>query len=766
MAGETKAPPTMSSISEESSLEEIMVLIAASKAARKTREVIKLQKLQRKIKARIAAADTEEKEEATVASSPVCPVCQSVIRPPTPAVSAPPALTSAAPAAPPASLRIPSSQQKRDASITKEVNFWLQEENKGRGGEEGGDTALFVASAQVDEETKHVHVMFNATDASSISSCFEPVHIDMNFGQEMLGASTSDVRLDESGIDFTTRMTEYCFASEKSKTASEVLTFSSKMVLKLILSEMSEELEESEGDSSHENENESNEDSNEDSNNSGSDSDYSFYDSDDSEQEDFELKFKSKESFQAGKKSPLRQSSYVTGNDQAVLEARSQMMYRFSTLIGVTMSEAAVLLRYSRFNFLQAIALWRENSTEFMQQAGVSKLKKQTTYNLGCGHEFCAECWADYVKHHIRATPSTAMDAQCMELTCNVFVDENFFRKYLCDDVEIQLYEKAIVQNFVDDQNGVRWCPRPDCGMAILFTKRKLTVRCGNNHVFCFQCGEKPHAPCECKKSIMFLETRDKKHSPEGKLNQKMAENIKSCPNPECGILSEKVDGCMYLRCPKCTCSWCWQCGDYGLGRTGRPAPHHVHQCNDPTNETWTNSTANLFDNDGRFLWYMERYDNHLDSLLLAKKQRTIIVEKASFLEKNGVEISMEFLTAAVQLIVECRRLLAWSYACAFFIKKDLVRERFQFQQNYLEETTEKLHGLVEDIVKKNVDKNTPISATQKASVFNLTSALAKYKVSMEVPEEEDEEEGEGEGEDEGGLGAEGEQKKAAAPKV
>ena len=165
----------------------------------------------------------------------------------------------------------------------------------------------------------------------------------------------------------------------------------------------------------------------------------------------------------------------------------------------------------------------------------------------------------------------------------------------------------------------------------------------------------------------------------------------------------------------------------------------------------------------------MERYDNHLDSLSLAKKQRTIIVEKACFLEKNGVEISMEFLTAAVQLIVECRRLLAWSYACAFFIKKDLVRERFQFQQNYLEETTEKLHGLVEDIVKKNVDKNTPISATQKASVFNLTNALAKYKVSMEVPEEEEEEEEVEvvvEGEKEGGLGAAGEQKKAAAPKV
>jgi hypothetical protein len=155
-------------------------------------------------------------------------------------------------------------------------------------------------------------------------------------------------------------------------------------------------------------------------------------------------------------------------------------------------------------------------------------------------------------------------------------------------------------------------------------------------------------------------------------------------------------------------------------------------------NEEWNSTSSNLFDNDGRFLWYMERYDNHQNSLQFALKSCETISAQAEDLEASGIMISCEFLKDAVNLLVDCRRLLAWTYACAFFIVSDSDRERFQFQQLYLEETTEKLHGLVESMVKEmsvpqGGPANAAVSSTSSTFVVNMESKkmIVNYTVAL-----------------------------------
>ena len=43
------------------------------------------------------------------------------------------------------------------------------------------------------------------------------------------------------------------------------------------------------------------------------------------------------------------------------------------------------------------------------------------------------------------------------------------------------------------------------------------------------------------------------------------------------------------MTCKECTCNWCWYCGNYGAGKTGRPAPHHLadNTCHDPPSAPW-----------------------------------------------------------------------------------------------------------------------------------------------------------------------------------
>jgi hypothetical protein len=33
---------------------------------------------------------------------------------------------------------------------------------------------------------------------------------------------------------------------------------------------------------------------------------------------------------------------------------------------------------------------------------------------------------------------------------------------------------------------------------------------------------------------------------------------VKLCPG--CGVVTLKLDGCNYLKCPMCQCEWCWLC--------------------------------------------------------------------------------------------------------------------------------------------------------------------------------------------------------------
>lgn len=86
------------------------------------------------------------------------------------------------------------------------------------------------------------------------------------------------------------------------------------------------------------------------------------------------------------------------------------------------------------------------------------------------------------------------------------------------------------------------------------------------------------------------------------------------CPNPACGTMTQKVEGCLFLGCPKCREYWCWNCGSWGGGPSGREAPHHVFICADlPKDATWLDGHANLREDDARLDYYCQRWTKRLE---------------------------------------------------------------------------------------------------------------------------------------------------------
>ena len=88
-----------------------------------------------------------------------------------------------------------------------------------------------------------------------------------------------------------------------------------------------------------------------------------------------------------------------------------------------------------------------------------------------------------------------------------------------------------------------------------------------------------------------------------------------------------------------------------------------------------------------RYLFYYERYFNHKESKRVAGKQLAATEDKMSKLVSEGMHfMQVEFLKSATQLVLQCRRVLSWSYAHAFYITDKGVKTLFEFRQSELEQ--------------------------------------------------------------------------------
>lgn len=138
-----------------------------------------------------------------------------------------------------------------------------------------------------------------------------------------------------------------------------------------------------------------------------------------------------------------------------------------------------------------------------------------------------------------------------------------------------------------------------------------------------------------------------------------------------------------------------------------------MFQCADPINQAWASlSGKDLFANDGRFIFYYERFENHMKAKAFAEKQRESAERAQTEMVESGVLVqSVEFVLDTVDLVINCRAALAWASVFAFFISNTLARERFQCTQAQLEELTEKLSAMTEKTPEELIENRQGILA-------------------------------------------------------
>jgi len=306
----------------------------------------------------------------------------------------------------------------------------------------------------------------------------------------------------------------------------------------------------------------------------------------------------------------------------------------------------------------------------------------------------------------------------CPKKDCNLVIPFSIFTKYL-EEKDLGAYNKFHCRSFTDDNINIKWCPAAGCDYVIEKLEggnKQIFCKCGN--VFCYSCNQEAHMPVDCSMREEWL----KKNKSETPNVSWIMLNTKPCP--KCHKPIEKNQGCNHMTCINgCSYQFCWIClGDW-IQHQGN------YNCNkyltEKGNRTADLNQQNIKNELEKYIFYFERYENHCKSQKMAEKIAPNIGQIIIDLHCDGkypIE-EVEFLREALNTVVNCRRVLKWTYAYGFYIKNSKEQNLLEFSQESLEQNCEKLHEMIETPLEKYLN----FDSTNKSKFYSFKTDLTNY---------------------------------------
>lgn len=219
--------------------------------------------------------------------------------------------------------------------------------------------------------------------------------------------------------------------------------------------------------------------------------------------------------------------------------------------------------------------------------------------------------------------------------------------------------------------------------------------------MFCysFTCGENWHEPVKCD----LLKTWKKKCDDDSETSNWIAANTKECP--KCKVVIEKDGGCNHMVCKNqnCKADFCWVCLSAweAHGSSWYSCNRYDEDDAKAARDAQEKSRAAL----QRYLFYCNRYMNHMQSLRFENKLYASIKEKMEEMQQHNMSwIEVQFLRKAVDVLCQCRSALMYTYVFAYYLIKNNQSIIFEDNQRDLESATEKLSEYLErDITSDNI---------------------------------------------------------------
>ncbi|PAV90167.1 hypothetical protein WR25_02617 [Diploscapter pachys] len=318
---------------------------------------------------------------------------------------------------------------------------------------------------------------------------------------------------------------------------------------------------------------------------------------------------------------------------------------------------------------------------------------------LACNHLACDTCWKSYLETKI--TNGNTSEIQCIASNCQLLIEDEKVLHYVTDPKIRAMYEKLQINSYVEINRLLKWCPMPNCGRAIKvqqFEARPVMCKSCSQR-FCFRCAHEWHAPVNCRLLKLWM----KKCQDDSETSNWINANTKDCP--KCNVTIEKNGGCNHMTCRNKTCGaeFCWIC--LGEWKSHHGDSYNCNRFNDSNaknaNSAQEQSRAAL----KKYLHFYSRYTGHQQSLRLEAKLYATVKTKMEQMQQQGMSwIEVQFLPRAVDVLSKCRGTLMYTYAFAYYLKKDNQSMIFEDNQKDLEMATEQLSEFLErDLENENL---------------------------------------------------------------
>uniref|UniRef100_A0A7N0TK45 RBR-type E3 ubiquitin transferase n=1 Tax=Kalanchoe fedtschenkoi TaxID=63787 RepID=A0A7N0TK45_KALFE len=453
-----------------------------------------------------------------------------------------------------------------------------------------------------------------------------------------------------------------------------------------------------------------------------------------------------------------KQPEWRSLDEDQIRHIQTDTINSISTLFSVPEGAASILLRNFNWDLVKLQDMWFTDQDAVLKSAGLLTgdpetrlLLKRPILGLGgswcaicltlrqlsamdsaaCGHLFCTRCWKQYVKTAITDGPR-CLTLRCPQPNCAVSLDESLITKLVSKRLKAT-YTRFLIRNFVECSKTIRWCPSPGCKYAVEFTGlgvQDVTCRC--SYRFCWDCLDESHRPADCETAKKWL---TKNTSESGNAEWILA-NSKPCP--KCHRSIEKNHGCSHMTCtPPCSHQFCWIC----LGAWTKHC-ESSYSCNQ-YKKTVTLTGQENERRAAKISWhkynhYYQRWmNNQISGDRAVKNLKEDHVNNMKTLKELYGESDTnveEFFLAAWKQIIECRRVLKWTYAYGYYMPDDEKRKRtfFEYLQGQAESVLERLHHCAEEELKEFVEddeERSPVAEFMhyKLKLIELTHTTRKF---------------------------------------
>ncbi|XP_042483690.1 probable E3 ubiquitin-protein ligase ARI8 [Macadamia integrifolia] len=449
-----------------------------------------------------------------------------------------------------------------------------------------------------------------------------------------------------------------------------------------------------------------------------------------------------------------QEKNYTILSEVDIRRRQDQGIKTISTVLSISRSWSSILMCHYNWNISKVHEAWftdeekvrkslgllekpnfefPENFQELVCPICFENYPLDKMASVDCGHFFCVTCLGGYISTSINDGPGCLM-LRCPDPSCSVAIDQDLINQLVSDE-DKEKFSRYLLRSYIETNRKIKWCPSPGCGFAIEFaigsSSKSWDVICRCSYGFCWNCTEEIHRPVDCDTVAKWI----LKHSSESESTNYILVYTKPCP--KCKRPIEKNHGCMHMTCrAPCNFEFCWLCLSEWSG--------HSIACNRYNTGKEDGGTGINIEDERRrkkARLYLEKYSHYYERWASNQSSRQKALADLHQMQTTQLDNLMakqpetsghlEFITEAWLQIVECRRVLKWTYAYGYYLPEDEHAKiyLFEYLQGQAESELERLHDCAEKELQVYIETECSSQGFKefRAKLIGLTKVTGNY---------------------------------------